>query len=113
MSHTRNRVEIFFWFATWICLFALLQRVGSNTYALPASNVDAYRDWLRSAEPAVIVFAFVRAAAMVAIAYVVITTIVCAVAHRTTHRRLTAIIDALTISSARSIGIRLAAMSAI
>jgi hypothetical protein len=113
MSHTRNRIEIFLWFAAWIGLFALLQRLGRDTYALPASNLDAYRTWFHTAEPTVVVFALTRVAAMIAIGYVVVTTIVCAVAHRTTYRRFMSVIDALTIPGARSVAVRLAAMSAV
>lgn len=112
MTPIRNRFEVFLWFASLLCVLLILQLLGESAYQLPSFEVDAYRTWVKNTETTIVVFTFIRVIAMYAIAYLIVATAICAVAHCTPWRRFIRIIDALTVPAARAFAVRAASLSA-
>lgn len=112
MTTLQNRLEVFLWFASLVCGLVILQLLG-DTYSLPNSSIDAYKEWAETTDTIIVVFSILRVVAISAIAYLLAATVICAIAHRTSRRRLIRVIDAITVPSARSFALRLASISAV
>jgi hypothetical protein len=92
---------------------ACLQILGQETYALPALSITEIRQWLNDSDPIVVVLSLVRAAAVVAVLYVLATTVLCAIAYRSPWRHIAVIADRISLPASRTLAVRLAGITAI
>ena len=85
----------------------------SDTYPLPAHNVPALQEWATNTETTLLVLTIVRVVTMVLVGYVLMTTVACAIAHRSSRQRLASCMDSITLPATRTLAIRLASMSVV
>lgn len=112
MKDVRNLFSALAWFCGLIVLQVILHVLGS-AFPLPGVSLHGLHDWLTTSDTPVVVLTVVRVGAMAAIWYVLATTILCAIAHRSPWKRFATAVDRITLPGARVLAVRLATVSAI